>query len=451
MKGLLLGAALAFYAGDSGLKDQTAALSDEILQHGKAYADLHELTDIGSRLAASPGAERAVAWAKAKMEAYGFDKVRLQATQVPVWTRGDTERATLTDGADAVAPLRVAALGGSVGTGEAGVEAQVVEVHSLDEVARLGSAVRGKIVFYNRPMDPNLADTFTAYSRAVDQRTAGPSVAARYGAVAVLVRTLTPQLDDDHPHTGMLSYNIGDPKIPAAAVSTHGANELSRRLAANPQLHVKLELACARNGTATGYNIIGEVTGSEKPNEIVVVGGHIDSWDLGPAAHDDGAGVVQSLEVGRAIKALGLRPKRTIRTVLFMAEEEGGWGADTYAQAARSSGETHIAAIESDRGGFAPTGFATTGGASAVQKLKAFAPLLAPLHADEITEGDSGTDVEPLRAVGAVAIGFIPVSTHYFDFHHAETDVFAAVRPDELHAGAAAIATLAWSIAEQGL
>lgn len=450
MKALLLLGALTLLGTEAALIRETRTLGTEIIEHGKAYDDLAELTGAGHRLAGSPGAERAIAWAQAKMETYGFENVRLQPMTTTVWTRGSVERATLSDAAGSKA-LRIAALGNSVGTGPGGIEAQVIEVKSLDEVARLGATVRGKIVFYNRPMDASLPDAFDAYSGAVDQRTAGPSQAARYGAVAVIVRTLTTLPDDDHPHTGTLYYRSDAPKIPAAAVSTHGANELSRRLAADRGLRLRLELSCENHGTTTSYNVIGEISGSEKPNEIIVVGAHLDSWDLGPGAHDDGAGVTQSIEVVRAIKALGLRPKRTIRTVLFMAEESGGYGGEEYAAVARNSGEKHIAAIESDRGGFAPVGFETDAGAAAVRKLQQFTPVLAPFGAGKITAGESGTDVGPLLALGAVTIGYIPESTHYFDYHHAETDTFAAVRRDELLGGAAAIATLAWGIAEKGL
>jgi hypothetical protein len=432
----------------AALSQQTAALTAEIMQNGHAYDDLHALTDMGHRLSGSPGAARAVQWAKTKMESYGFDNVRLQETAVPVWTRGDVARATVT-GVAGTEEVRIAALGGSVGTGAGSIEANVVEVHSLAEVTQLGTAVRGKIVFYNRAMDPTI-DPFDAYSGAIDQRGSGPSTAARYGAAAVLVRTLTTLADDDHPHTGMTSYGTGA-KIPAAAVSTHGANVLSARLKADPNLKVKIELSCERHPDGKSYNVIGEVTGTDKPLDVVVVGGHLDSWDLATGAHDDGTGVVQAIETVRAIKALGLKPKRTIRAVLFMAEEEGSWGAAVYADEAKAGREHHIAAIESDRGGFAPVGFGTTGGPAALAKLQRFAPLLSDLHADQFTEGESGADVEPLAASGAVAIGYIPEATHYFDYHHSEIDVFGNVVESELHGGAAAIATLAWSIAEEGI
>jgi Zn-dependent M28 family amino/carboxypeptidase len=430
------------------LFDQTRALTQEIMTNGTAHADLGELTAIGPRPNGSARAEQAIRWAKAKLEAYGFENVTLQPTTTVVWTRGETERATLTDGADSV-PLAVTALGGAVGTGAGGVEAQVVEVQSLAEVELRAAEVRGKIVFFNRPMDPTLEDTFHAYAGAIDQRSAGASAVARHGAVAAIVRSLTPQPDDDHPHTGALSYAADAAKIPAAAISTHGANELSRRVAANPQAKLRLELSAESHGMGTTYNVYGEIAGSELPNEVVVVGGHLDSWDLGVGAHDDGAGVVQSIETLRAIKALGLRPKRTIRVVLFMTEEIGGYGARTYAGAARADGTRHVAAIESDRGGFAPTGFSADDDPALLAKLEAWAPYLAPLNATRFVGEGSGADVSHLRALGAATLELVPDWTHYFDYHHAATDQYAAVVRDDLHAGAAAIATLAWLFAQE--
>ena len=439
-------------ATDATLVAQTSALVDEITQRAHAYEDLRELTAIGPRLAGSANADRAIDWAKAKLNSYGFDNVRLEPMTTPVWTRGDLERATLSDGTMSQ-DLKVTALGGSVGTPVGGVEATVVEVQSLAEVSRLGSAVRGKIVFYNRPMDPSLDDKFAAYGGAVDQRTSGASQAARYGAVAVVIRSLSTLVDDDHPHTGVMSYGSAVNRIPAGALSTHAANLLSQRLRApgGADLKLKLELSAASHGTATSYNVIGEIVGSDHPEEIVVVGGHLDSWDLGVGAQDDGAGVVQSIEVLRAIKALGLVPKRTVRVVLFMTEEFGGYGGDAYASSSARANERHIAAIESDRGGFAPVGFATDAGSAVAAKLRGFAPYLTALHADVITEDESGTDVAPLLDRGAATIGLIPVSTHYFDFHHSALDQLSAVNADDLHAGAAATAVLTYVIATEGM
>jgi hypothetical protein len=270
--------------------------------------------------------------------------------------------------------------------------------------------------------------------------------------VAVLVRSLTTLPDDDYPHTGMLSYEKDIAMIPAAALSTRSANELSSLLKSDPSLTVNLKLSAAQHPMVSSFNVIGEVTGRDLPREYVVVGGHLDSWDLGTGAHDDGAGVVQSIEVLRALKTLGLHPKRTVRAVLFMAEEFGSFGAKEYASQARAKGEKHVAAIESDRGGFAPVGFEVEGGGDrGLAALKRWAPYLAPLHADSIEKGESGADVGLLGAQGAVTIGYIPDPAHYFDVHHSARDRMEAVDISELHAGAAAMATLAYLLAEEGL
>lgn len=439
------------HTDSSLLISETAALAKEITENGKAYTDLVELTQMGPRLSGSTGADQAVTWAQAKMKNYGFDKVWTQPVTVPRWVRGTKEKATLTvDGS--TLNLKVTALGNSVGTshdGNAGIDAPVVEVKSLKEVDALGSTLKGKIVFYNRAMDASVADTFEAYSGASDQRSQGPARAAKYGAVAALVRSLT-TLTDDYPHTGVTSYGNGK-KIPAAALSTIAANELSKQLKKNPHLKLHLELSAERLAPVTSFNVIGEIRGSLYPNQIVLVGGHLDSWDLGTGAHDDGAGVVQSLEILRSIRALGLKPKRTIRAVMFMSEEFGGIGADEYAKQAGNSQETHLAAMESDRGGFAPRGFSVSNNLKALQKIKSWSQYLAPLHASEIQEGYSGVDVEPLSSLGVTAIGYIPESQHYFDFHHCARDRIEAVDKKELHASAAAMGVLTYLISELGL
>jgi hypothetical protein len=435
---------------DDPLVDVTRKIAAEVTENGKAYADLRELTTIGPRLSGSEGAAKAVEWAKGKMEAYGFERVVLQPAMVPHWTRGNVERATVTSTPQPIS-LAVTSLGNSVGTPKDGVEAGVVEVQGIDEVKRLGAALRGKIVFYNRPMDARRSNTYRAYGAAVDQRVAGPSAAARQGAVAVLVRSMTTLPDDNYPHTGMLSYEKDAGMIPAAALSTHSANELSSLLKADPNLTVNLKLSAAQHAPVESFNVIGELRGRDLPEEYVVVGGHLDSWDLGTGAHDDGAGVVQSIEVLRAMKALGLRPRRTVRVVLFMAEELGASGAKEYANQVKAKGEKHLAALESDSGGFAPLGFHVAGSDQAVTAVKRWAPYLAPLHADSIEKGHGGTDVEPLGALGAVTLGYISDSTHYFDFHHSARDRIEAVDRRELHAGAAAMAILTYLIAEKGL
>jgi len=447
---VLLSLAGALRADGDPLLDVSRKIAAETAANGQAYANLRELTTIGPRLSGSEGAAKAIDWAKRKMESYGFDRVILQPTMVPHWTRGDVEQATVTSTPKPVA-LKVTALGPSVGTPKEGIEANVVEVQGLDEVDKLGEAVRGKIVFYNRKMLAAGSSPFGGYGRAVDQRYRGASTAARHGAVAVLVRSMTSLPDDDHPHTGMLRYEEGVPKIPAAAVSTHGANELAALLKDNPKLTLNLKLSAAEHPPTSSFNVIGELTGRDLPREYVVVGGHLDSWDLAQGAHDDGTGVVQAIEVVRILKALDLRPRRTVRAVLFMAEEFGGVGAKDYAAQAEANHEKHYAAMESDSGGFAALGFGVDGSDEQVAAVKRWAPYLALFHADTIKKGGGGTDVAPLGLQGAVTIGYMPAGTHYFDFHHSSLDRIDAVNIDELNGGAGAMATLTWLIAEKGL
>jgi carboxypeptidase Q len=444
-------AALATRASASDpLVDVTRKIATEITTNGKAYSNLQELTTIGPRLSGSDGAAKAIEWAKRKMESYGFDRVVLQPAMVPHWTRGDVEQASATSAHGPVA-LKVTALGPSVGTPKEGVEAGVIEVHGLAEVEELGRAVRGKIVFYNRPMTAGGRSSDGSYGKTVDQRYRGAAVAAKQGAVAVLVRSMTALPDDNYPHTGMLKYEKGVPMIPAAALSTHSANELSALLKSDPKLTVNLKLSAAQHPDVSSFNVIGEITGRDLPQEYVVVGGHLDSWDLGTGAHDDGTGVVQSIEVLRTLKALGLRPRRTVRVVLFMAEEFGGLGAEEYANQAKAKGEKHFAAIESDSGGFAPLGFGVSGSDQKVAAVKRFAPYLGLFHADSIEKGGGGTDIEPLAPTGTVIIGYRPVSTHYFDFHHSARDRIEAVNAEELNGGAAAMTVLTYLLAEKGL
>jgi carboxypeptidase Q len=449
--GFWLSAACRFaIAWDDPLADASRKIQEEVLKNGAAYADLKELTALGHRLSGSDGAAKGVAWAKQKMESYGFDRVELQPVMVPRWTRGDVEQATVNSSPQPTA-LEVAALGNSAGTPKEGIEGGVVEVRGIDEVQKLGAALRGKIVFYNRPMDPTRKITFKAYGEAVDQRVAGASAAAKQGAVAVLVRSMTTLPDEEYPHTGIVIYEKDVAKIPAAALSTRSANKLSTLLKANPNVTVNLKLSAAQQPPVKSFNVIGELTGRDLPQEYVVVGGHLDSWDLGSGAHDDGAGVVQSIEVARALKALGLRPRRTVRVVLFMSEEFDGAGAVEYATQAQAKQEKHVAALESDSGGFAPVGFSVQGNDRAAEAIKRYTPYLAPLHADSIEVGFSGSDVGKLAEQGTVCLGLVPVSTHYFDFHHSARDRIEAVNRDELHQGAAAMAILTYLLAEKGI
>ncbi len=415
---------------------------NEILAHGKSYEWLRQLTKgVGPRLSGSPGSQKAVDWAKKAMEAEGFDRVFLQEVKVPYWVRGEKEQATILDKFGKT-DVPVAALGGSVATPAGGLTAEVVEVKTFPELRALGrEKVAGRLVFFNRPMDPTKLNTFEAYGGAVDQRAAGATEAAKLGAVGVIVRSMNPSLDD-FPHTGGLRYGTGVALIPAAAISTNGAELLSARLKANPTLKFFFRQTCETRDDATGYNVVGELRGSEKPDEIILVGGHLDSWDLAEGAHDDGAGCVQAIEVLHTLKTLGIRPRHTIRAVLFANEENGLRGGVKYADLAKEKGEKHRYAIESDAGGFTPRGFGIVGTAEQVAAVQRFAPLLAPYGLHEIGRGGGGSDIGPLAPLGTVLIGFKPDSQRYFDIHHAVTDRFEAVSERELKLGAASMAAL---------
>jgi len=425
---------------------------DEVTKHNQPYNNLTLLDAIGARVSGSEQADLAVQWAKQKMESYGFSKIILDPCRVPKWSRGDTEKATVTLSNGNTQALAVAALGGSIGTPAGGIEASVVEVHSVNELTSLGrDGIKGKIVFYNQPLDSTL-DSFKAYSNVVNLRTSGASAAAKYGAVATVLRSLSTLPDDDHPHTGVLSYSVLTGKIPSAALSTHAANILSGLLKENASLKLKLELSASDVTETNSFNVIGEITGSELPNEVFILGGHLDSWDLGRGDQDDGAGVVQSLEVLRSLKALGLKPKRTIRVVLFMSEEFGGIGAGQYERKLLRSGEKIVGAMESDRGGFAPRGFNVHANSSAFKKIQGFQPYLALAHADQITPSSyCGTDTETLGSAGIPEMELIPDPTHYFDYHHSALDQLSAVNPPDLAMGAAGMAVMSYLIAQEGL
>jgi Zn-dependent M28 family amino/carboxypeptidase len=294
-------------------------------------------------------------------------------------------------------------------------------------------------------------NTFEAYGGAVSQRGGGAAEAAKAGGVAALVRSMTTRLDDV-PHTGSLNYQDGVPKVPAAAISTVDANLLSRLLAQGKNVRVALKLTCQTFPDAPSANVIGELTGTEKPEEIIVVGGHLDSWDKGTGAHDDGAGCVQSLEVLRLLKALNLKPKRTIRAVMFINEENGSRGGEAYGREAAATSKTrHIAAIESDRGGFSPRGFSVDMDSVRFARLASWAYLFKEIGADNIIRGGSGSDISPLVRQGVPGIGFVPDSHRYFDYHHSDNDVIEAVNERELNLGAAAMAILCYVIAQEGL
>uniref|UniRef100_UPI00258588BA M20/M25/M40 family metallo-hydrolase n=1 Tax=Algoriphagus sp. TaxID=1872435 RepID=UPI00258588BA len=335
---------------------------DAELSSGHTYENLRYLCKVvGNRLAGSPGAAASVEWTKQLMESYDFDTVFLQPVMVPHWERGGKDIVKITNSVKhGVVELNALALGNTQGTGAKGLVGQVVEVKSIPELQALGEKVKGKIVFFNGPMDPRMIDSFQAYGGANAQRSSGAAEASKLGAIGTLVRSLSNTINDI-PHTGNQRYNTDFPKIPALAISTAGAELLSQLLAEQSDLKVYLESHGEMKTEKLSYNVIGEIRGTEKPEEIIAVGGHLDSWDVGEGAHDDGAGCMQAIEVLRLYKELGWKPKRTLRAVMWMNEENGLRGGQEYARVAKAKGEKHIAAIESDSGGFLPIGFSSTG------------------------------------------------------------------------------------------
>jgi hypothetical protein len=317
-------------------------------------------------------------------------------------------------------------------------------------VNRLGKKVEGKIVFYNGEMDPTQVSTFTAYGGAVGQRGSGASEAAKFGAKAVIVRSMSNRRDDI-PHTGALNYKPLMPMIPALAISTNDADLLSSLLKDQPTLSVYMESHGKMLPDILSYNVIGEIRGTDKPEEIIAVGGHLDSWDVGEGAHDDGAGCIQAIEVLRLYKALGWKPKRTIRAVMWMNEENGLRGGREYARVAQEKGEKHIAALESDSGGFLPIGFSSTGTDEQRAKLTSWKDYFLPYNIWQFDRRGGGADIGPLRDQGPLLIGLSPDSQRYFIYHHTPADVFEAVDQRELELGAAAMAALVYLLEQEGM
>jgi carboxypeptidase Q len=420
------------------------------LEQERAYDLLRRLTSVGPRLTGSDGAAAGVELMRVMMTELGFENVRLEPVTVERWVRGGADRASIVDPPlGGSGDLAISALGGSVGTPAGGITAPLVEVRSFEELGRLGAAVKGSIVLFNRPMDRTLVETFKAYGGAADQRIRGASEAAKLGAAAVLVRSLTLR-EDSNPHTGILHYEPGVLKIPAAAIATKDATFLSGLLGKGTTVRVRLELACKSLGPASSANVIGELRGTELSDEVILLGGHVDSWDLATGAHDDGAGCVASVEALRLIKACGLRPKRTIRAVMFMDEEFGGTGGRFYAVAPGREGEKHIAAMESDGGGSLPIGVAG-GPPDVYARLKKWTFLFEPLGIRWMRPGGGGVDVAPLAAAGTVLLGIIVDSQRYFDVHHSALDVLPAVHPRELELLSIALAAYAYILAQEGV
>lgn len=415
-----------------------------------AYQSLEKILSVGPRQTGSPQADRAVALMAEHMKALGFENVRTEPTVVGHWVRGNVETGAIVSKTKGRIPVKVRAIGNSIATPSDGLTAGIVEVRSFEELEKIGEKARGRIVFFNGAMDPTTVDTFPAYGGAARQRSGGAVAAARVGAVAAVVRSLTLTIDDD-PHTGTMSYDPAVPKVPAVTISTAAAERLSGLLRQEPDLQFSFTTSCETLDPVTSHNVMGEIRGSEHPEEVIVVGGHLDSWDLSPGAHDDGSGCAQSIEALRLIRELGLKPTRTIRAVLYMDEENGGAGGRDYARSEHRKGERHIAAIESDRGGFLPLGMGVSAKGASYDRIKAWEPLFQQVGLQWIRPGGGGVDIAPLGESGTILMGLVPDSQRYFDVHHSGIDTIDKVNARELELGAVAMALMAYLVAEEGI
>ena len=420
-----------------------SALFQEALGQGECHERLRELTKgIGHRLSGSPQADSAMVWGANVLENNGADSVFVMPVVVPAWTRGDVCLASA--GGDR---LRVTALGGSVPTpGDSTIRARCVVVRGIEELAELPrSATEGRIVLFNRPMDPLLINTGAAYGGAVDQRGKGAIAAAKAGGVAALVRSMT-HAHDTIPHTGAMYYEDDVPRVPAAAISTVDARELAHRLEADPDLELTLAMNCRDLGEREQGNVIGVLSGNEFPERIIALGGHLDSWDIGEGAHDDGAGIVHTLEALRLLRAIGYAPRHTLHFVLFINEENGNRGGEAYAQWANNNemGLRVVGALESDAGGLVPRGFSIDASPEDLAWLNSLLPYLEPFGLNSARNGWAGVDISPLKQQEnrPLLLGLLPDGQRYFDYHHSARDVFENVHKRELELGAAACALM---------
>jgi carboxypeptidase Q len=413
-----------------------AALTDDT-----AYRRLAYLTDrIGHRLSGSKGLERAVEWALAEMKRDKLDNVRGEKVMVPHWVRGEESLEMLEP-----EPRRLSllGLGGSVGTPPEGLTAEAVVVRSFDELDALGERVRGKIVVYNVP--------FTTYGATVQYRGGGASRAARYGAAAALVRSVTP-VSLQTPHTGALRYAEDQPKIPSAALTIEAAETLQRMQGRGERIRLRLKMEAKFLPDAESANVVAELKGRERPKEIVLVSGHFDSWDVGQGAHDDGGGCIVAWEAVRLLKELGLRPRRTIRVVLYTNEENGLRGGNGYRDAHRAELADHVLAVESDSGVYRPTGFGLDDAAppQARSDVREIATLLSGIRADRIDRDGGGADIGPIMREGVTGMSLNVDGSHYFDIHHTHADTLDKVDPQELALCVAAMAVMAYVVADMG-
>ena len=422
------------------------SIFDDALTDRTGYSQLEYICKhTKGRIPGSPAAAEAVEFTRQALIKAGADSVWLQKVPVPHWERG-FEQCRVVSSTLGSEDLNITALGLSVGTTPEGLISKIVEVHDFDELKLLGKkSVEGKIVFYNRPVDNKLINSFAGYSGAVNQRTQGASEASKYGAIAVIVRSATQALDD-FPHTGVTHYDENVRQIPAVAVSTAGAELLSRWLKTDPNLTINLISTCKNYPDTWSFNVIGEIRGSQKTNEFFTVGGHIDAWDIAEGAHDDAGGCVQAIEMIRIFKKLEIKPKRTVRAVMFMNEEMSGTGGRTYAEEAKRKGEIQYAALESDRGVMSPRGFGFDAEGVRLEKLISLSSWFIPYNIRDFDKGGGGSDISPLKPMGTLMIGSVPETQRYFYYHHSANDTFEQVNLREFQMGSAASAALIYLI-----
>jgi carboxypeptidase Q len=410
------------------------------LSKGEAYEDLRELCKtIGARISGSAEAAMAVQWGEQKMKSYGFDTVYLQEVKVPHWERGTKEAGWIRTSEGKMLKVNLLALGGSIGTNGL-LEGEIVAFNHMDELKKASkSQVQGKIVFLNQAMNEQQIETFRAYGGCYTIRGNGAVEASKLGAKAVIIRSLGLAIDE-HPHTGSMHYADSIPKIPAAALSTQDA-EILAQILKKQKANFVFEMDCRDYPDVVSYNVIAEIKGSKFPNQIITMGGHLDSWDTGEGAHDDGAGIMHCLEALRILKVLNYKPINTLRCVFFMNEENGNRGGETYATWSKSRGEIQLTALESDRGGFSPRGFEVDGSEKYVTFLQSLEKHFEPYDLSIFRPGYGGVDISPLKRSfeGIPLFGFAVDSQRYFDFHHAPSDVFENVNKRELELGCAAI------------
>jgi carboxypeptidase Q len=422
----------------AGLREGVDRLIAAATADDFAWRRVAELTDTyGHRLSGSENLERAATWAVETMKADGLENVRTETVMVPRWVRG-RESAEIVD--PPRHPLAVLGLGGTVATPPEGVEAEVLLVTSFDDLRSKSSRARGRIVLFNV--------AYVGYSETVAYRTNGARVAGQYGAVAVLVRSVGP-IGLRTPHTGSVTYVPGQPAIPAAALSAEDANRIERLMNRGRAVRVRLVTSGAVLPDAPSVNVVGEIRGRERPNEVVVLGGHLDSWDVGTGASDDGVGCVVTWEAARLMKKLGIRPRRTVRVVLWTNEENGLKGAQAYAERYAASAGDHVFAIESDSGVFAPSALGFTGSSAARAVMQQIGTLLAPLGFHDIGPGGGGADIGPIAQAGNVPmLAYLGDASRYFVIHHSAADTVERIAPEEVSKAAAAIAAITYAVAE---